>query len=138
MVFWHEGFEGYIVGTLHANPCRSLRAYPYDFGLALAKAFRQQAPVADLRGKKKQSMDLTDRELFAEAPLGDVWWDASLPSVWSYLWGNRKLSIPDSWHDTMEQFHTELMAATWLGRVCLRLHPKAKRPDSVEEYYGLK
>ena len=58
-------------------------------------------------------MRLTDKELFAQTELGDVWWDASLPWVWAYLYHNKKLRVPPSWQNVIEDFHEELVAVPW-------------------------
>lgn len=91
------------------------RAYPREFGVALESALRQQKPVADLRGKVFLTPGRTDRELFENEPLGDLWWDAKMPWVFEYLYHNRKLNIPESWEATMETFRKELLAAPGLN-----------------------
>lgn len=87
---------------------RARRAYPYEFGCRLVEIFKTRAPVADLRGKPHISARESDRSVFEELPLGDCWWDADLPGVFAYLWQNKRLTIPDSWHDTMHAFKGEL------------------------------
>ena len=55
---------------------------------------------------RKQS----DREVFQAMSLGDPWHDAELISVWCYLYEDEKTRVPDSWVQTMADFHEELMA----------------------------
>ena len=92
--------------------CFYLRAYPLDFGKALEKLLWEQKPVPDLRGKLELPAGLSDRELFEQTPTGDLWWDASLPFVWEYLYKNRKCVIPTSWEETMSRFNAEVMSVT--------------------------
>lgn len=89
-----------------------MRAYPIDFGKALAGLLQQQRPVPDLRGKLPLPRGLSDRELFDQMELGDLWWDASLPCVWQYLYKNRKCTIPSSWENTMRRFNAEITKVT--------------------------
>ena len=105
----------YLMPTLvlsHRHVCCYLRAYPLDFGKALEKLLREQKPVPDLRGKLELPAGLSDRELFEQTPPGDLWWDASLPFVWEYLYKNRKCVIPTSWEETMSRFNAEVMNVT--------------------------
>lgn len=91
-----------------------LRQYPYGFGLALVRHFKDRKPIADLRGKPNLNPLATDQEIFQQLQLGDCWWDADLPAVFFYLWENDKLQVPDSWKSTMQSFHDELAAVTKL------------------------
>lgn len=67
---------------------------------------------------------LTDREQFKRMELGDVWHDAELISVWTYIYNHSKTVIPESWEPTMAQFNKELMA-------------QLPDPAQVEEYNSL-
>lgn len=89
-----------------------LRAYPIEFGRALEKLLREQKPVPDLRGKHPMTDGCSDREMFEQTPTGDLWWDASLPSVWQYLYKNYKCKIPSSWEDTIKRFDVEIAQVT--------------------------
>ena len=51
---------------------------------------------------------LSDRELWASMETGDLWLDAKLHEVWFYLYSNRHLCIPESWQNTMQEFHAEV------------------------------
>ena len=64
----------------------------------------------DVRMKVGVPPHLSDRELFESIPLGDPWHDAQVLEVWDYLWCHSKLEIPNSWHETMQQFDIEFRA----------------------------
>ena len=63
----------------------------------------------DLRHKYPVDLGKSDKDLFAELPMGDIWIDAKLHQVWVYLFTNRRLKVPDSWHDVIWKFHHDLM-----------------------------
>ena len=44
--------------------------------------------------------------------MGDVWSDAGLADVFLYMLQSHSLNIPDSWHDTMMDFKSQLRAVT--------------------------
>ena len=50
----------------------------------------------------------TDLDIFRELEIGDPWTDASMPSLYIYLYHKRKLRIPDSWEPTMTEFYWEM------------------------------
>ena len=58
--------------------------------------------------RQKISLDprSTDVELFSQQPLGDVWGDAELISIYQYL--RRGARIPDSWDAAIAKFDNEL------------------------------
>ena len=66
-------------------------------------------PPADLRYKQPVDLSLSDRKLWQEMPVGDIWLDAQLPKVWSYLLSNRHLKVPDSWYQAIQAFDKEVM-----------------------------
>ena len=73
------------------------RVYPTGFGQSLAEALREWRPQPTLRQKVQLDLIRTDRELFAEIPISDVWDDAGLPRVYWYLRTMKCLKIPASW-----------------------------------------
>ena len=62
-----------------------------------------------MRQKVLINTTATDRELFQNLPLGDVWSDGEVIQVWAYLYRNSRLKIPDSWQETLSNFNRELM-----------------------------
>ena len=96
--------------SLASKVLSGLRHYPKGFGHALARIFQSHPLLADLRGKPEVNSRATDRELFEQQPLGDLWWDAELPQVFFYLLQNKNLQIPDSWLSTMKNFQEEVSA----------------------------
>jgi len=62
-----------------------------------------------MRQKVLINTTATDRELFQNLPLGDVWSDGEIIQVWAYLYRNSRLKIPDSWQETLSNFNRELM-----------------------------
>ena len=77
----------------------------------LYRAFYQTEMLHDRRHlRHKNSVDpgKTDREIFEDMGLGDVWSDANLATVYFYARQNKWLVIPDSWLATIEKFDKEL------------------------------
>lgn len=56
------------------------------------------------RSKASVPDGLSDREIFTRMPIGDLWEDAELQSVYLYLVRSSKTTIPDSWQVAMEDF----------------------------------
>lgn len=111
--------------------CAWPRAYPPAFGRRLFEIWRD-APeevsstlrtksdlaipavcvgIIDSARRKIKANDSkqSDREVFQAMSLGDPWHDAELISVWCYLYEDEKTCVPDSWVETMADFHKELM-----------------------------
>lgn len=66
-------------------------------------------PRKGLRQKKVISSTKTDRELFDDLKVDDIWPEAELVQVWGYLYNNTRLVIPPSWEDTLANFNQQLM-----------------------------
>lgn len=56
-------------------------------------------------------LELSDRELFARVPLGDLWPDADLVSVYKYLRDSKKTAVPSSWQTVFDELDVELKVA---------------------------
>ena len=87
------------------------RVYPMRFCKKLYRAFFETEMVHErrhLRHKNFVDPAKTDREIFSNLELGDVWADAHLAKVYFYARQNKHLAIPDSWVATIEQFDKEL------------------------------
>ena len=50
----------------------------------------------------------SDKEIWQEMPVGDLWLDSEVHKVWFYLISNRTLVIPDSWLDAVLEFNRQL------------------------------
>ena len=61
-----------------------------------------------LRHKNFVDPGRTDREMFDDLGMGDVWADANLAKVYFYARQNKHLVIPDSWLASIEKFDKEL------------------------------
>lgn len=61
-----------------------------------------------LRQKKTVDTSKSDRELFEELPLDDVWEDAKLADVYFYLRASKKTQIPNTWVQVFEELDTQL------------------------------
>ena len=86
-----------------------LRSYPAGFCERLLDCYEARGPVPpDMRHKNPVDNKKTDRELWQQMPMGDVWLDSEIHKVWFYLMGNRHLSIPDSWLESIMDFHQQL------------------------------
>ena len=95
------------------SPLRTLpRCYPEGFARRLKEAFENRTGFPrHMRFKYKVDRKLTDRELFQQMPLGDVWVDAKMHLVWKYIYSSKYVTIPSSWENAMRQFDSELTAA---------------------------
>ena len=62
----------------------------------------------DLRQKPEFHPRKTDLEIFNDLPQGDPWVDAKLPSLFMYLYANKKLAIPAEWQHTMDEWHKHM------------------------------
>ena len=74
-----------------ASRCNELLALPTSF-----------------KAKKTVDTSKSDRELFEELPLDDVWEDAKLVDVYFYLRASKKTRIPDTWVRVFEELDTQL------------------------------
>ena len=101
------------LSTPNLPPMRDLRIYPLRFCAQLYRAFYEteaQHNRTDLRHKNYVPSTKSDRELFEEMPLGDIWSDANLARTYFYARDNKRLIIPESWLPTIENFDEELRA----------------------------
>lgn len=63
-----------------------------------------------LRQKQEIDTSKTDREIFRDLKLGDLWQDADLVSCYRYLRKSKRFSsaIPSSWENVFMDFDAEL------------------------------
>ena len=54
----------------------------------------------------------TDRQLFDDLKVDDIWPKADLVQVWCYLYKNTRLAIPPFWEDTLANFN-QFMDSVW-------------------------
>lgn len=89
---------------------KQLRVYPLKFVKEIYDIFSNTEKVHKyLRNKTVvQHTDFTDHEIFAAMPMGDLWEDAGIASVYFYLRKGAHLVIPDSWSATIDAFDREL------------------------------
>ena len=99
-----------------------LRHYPKKFGSALASLIRGEPIPIDLRNKREVATAKTDREIFEEMTLDDVWWDAELPQLYWYLKEHLTFTIPPSWESTIQHFEKDLLKDSWLTLNLVHLH----------------
>ena len=92
---------------------KQLRVYPEKFVNQIYDIFSNTQKVQKyLRNKTVvQHTEFSDHEIFAAMPLGDLWEDAGIASVYFYLRKGRHLVIPDSWSATITAFDQELSAS---------------------------
>ena len=64
------------------------------------------------RKKFDANPKLSDKELFCSLPMGDIWEDGDMTTVFVYLMDHKQTVVPDSWLDTMIQFRHDLLEAT--------------------------
>ena len=95
-------------------PFSGPRAYTKLFGKKLFRLWEDEkgssSPRLCLRQKLHIPDRATDKDLFRSTELGDPWPEAEMVQVWSYLYMNKRLHIPDSWLSTMDDFNEELRA----------------------------
>ena len=93
------------------------RCYPAGFCEKLLECYESRGEVstADLRHKWPVDLSKSDKDLWSEMPIGDIWLDGEVHKVWFYLMTNKHLKIPDSWFQSVMSFHNELSALeSWL------------------------
>mgnify|MGYP001817807468 CR=1 FL=1 len=78
-----------------------LRVYPEKFALNLMKAYenwctRPAAERADIRGRISVNLKKTDKELFQDLPLGDLWLESGIHEVFLYLYNSKHCQRPAS------------------------------------------
>ena len=64
--------------------------------------------MLDFRQKQAINPRKTDLEIFEELPLSDPLTDAKIPSLFLYLYSNKKLAIPPEWQPAMESMRSEM------------------------------
>jgi hypothetical protein len=112
---WHPVFSFFQPCTVYMMQIESSspRRYPSGFGMALLNGYLKSCEGEfrrDLRKKFELDPSMSDREIFNRYPLlADQWMDASLPEIFFYLSGCNHLVIPDSWHDSMDDFKNQLV-----------------------------
>ena len=72
------------------------------------KAWR---PEPHLRQKRTIDLSRTDKELFQEMELGDLWQDAQLVECYRYLRSKKGYAVPLSWQAVFEDLDAEISKA---------------------------
>ena len=82
-----------------------LRCYPEGFAQRLLTIYEGRKSFPEhLRSKAHVDLTLSDRALFEQMQVGDLWLDGRLPAVWAYLYGSKHVTIPPSWENAMKEF----------------------------------
>lgn len=99
--FWHE---------LNSDHGTSPRSQDLSLGLWTwaSRCNELLALPASFKAKKTIDTSKSDRELFEELPLDDVWEDAKLADVYFYLRASKKTQIPNTWVQVFEELDTQL------------------------------
>ena len=84
------------------------RVYTRQFGTGLIEAMAWHRPHATLRQKVSVDSRKTDQEVFSSLPLGDIWSDANLVDVYTYLRRGSEEKAPNSWELAMMKLDHEL------------------------------
>ena len=91
--------------------CVQSRCYPPGFCQRLLECWQDRGEYSgNLRHKFPVDLNESDKDIWKNMPIGDIWLDGELHHVWFYLMGNKQLCIPDSWYWTVMQFDHELSA----------------------------
>ena len=73
-----------------------VRRYPYGFGLRVLRVLPQhQATGCKTLPPRPESFD--PLEWYTREEFSDIWWDAGMDQVLTYLYGNKSLQIPIEW-----------------------------------------
>ena len=88
--------------------CSSVRTYPPGFGRGLNKIMDSWRPQPRLRQKLEVNLDLSDREIFDQMKVGDLWHDADLVGAYRYFRLTNKSRVPNTWQKSLEQLDSEL------------------------------
>lgn len=104
-----------------------LRVYPLGFGEGLHDVMTGWSAQPTLRQKQEIDTSKTDREIFRDLKLGDLWQDADLVSCYRYLRKSKRFSsaIPSSWENVFMDFDAELdkVSPNWnLGNANRQFH----------------
>ena len=75
-----------------------LSAYTAIFGENLLKAYEQWRDLpsdarGDLRGRRDVDFSLTDKEIFENLPMGDLWLDSRIHEVFLYLFSCKHVEL---------------------------------------------
>ena len=65
-------------------------------------------PAPTLRQKRRLDPRSTDRQLFDDLVVGDLWGDAGVVDVYHYLRKGYSECIPESWVATFDKFDADL------------------------------
>ena len=87
------------------------RCYPEGFAKNLPTLFqgRRSFPM-HLRHKQKVDLGQTDRQLFEAMSVGDLWVDAGMVDVWTYIYKSKHVNVPESWRLTIDRFNCDVVA----------------------------
>eukprot|EP00435_Cladocopium_sp_Y103_P025890 s546_g6.t1 len=91
---------------------KSTQSYTRAFGKRLLEAYEagRSQPRMDLRTRPKLDLRKSDRELFEDLPMGDIWFESQCHLAFEYLFTSKSLRIPQTWESTMTTFRAELLA----------------------------
>ena len=71
------------------------RSYTREFGKRLWEIYQVHrgsgAPRLDLRTRPKVNVRKSDRELFTDLALGDIWVESECHKIFEYLWASKRL-----------------------------------------------
>ena len=82
-----------------------LRCYPEGFARQLLTIYEGRKSFPEhLRSKAHIDLTLSDRALFEQMQVGDLWLDGRLPAVWAYIYRSKHVTIPPSWENAMKEF----------------------------------
>ncbi|CAK9084650.1 unnamed protein product [Durusdinium trenchii] len=91
---------------------KSTQFYSREFGkklLEVYQAAQADSSRLDLRTRPEIDSRKTDRELFENLPLGDIWYESDCHKAFEYLYNSKYLRIPTSWAPTIQSFRTDLL-----------------------------
>ena len=74
------------------------------------------------RTKPNLPSDQTDRELFTDLAMHDVWVDADMYSVFELLWESSRTSVPDSWQTCMSKFREQFRSMVLADQDLVRIY----------------
>ena len=90
----------------------TLRCYTEGFCNHLLDCYEGRGSFPhQLRQKVHIDPRSSDRLIFSQMDLGDIWLESGIHKAWDYIYSNRHLEIPNSWLECIRDFDTQLKSS---------------------------
>lgn len=97
-------------GAIDVELCTFVNLFSWGVtprGICSAVAYHlrgRRSFLEHLRSKAHVDLILSDRALFEQMQVRDVWLDGRLPAVWAYIYGHKHVTIRPGWENAMKEF----------------------------------